>query len=321
MKWNISKIASLLLIAAMPLSAMADFPDRPLKLIVFLPPGSGPDNLARTLGNFMAKRLGQPVIVDNRPGASGSIALTAVAKSPADGYTLGVVASGPMAINVGLIKDLRYSPTKDFTPISQVAVTSNVVVANNDLRVKTPNELVALGKKKDLKYSSGGSGTVTHLAAAEFAYLGKFPGRHIPYKGTAQGVLPIISGEVDFGVYPLPNVASLINDGRLTAIAVASNKRAAHIPNVPTAQEIGFPNYVVDTTYGVIGPANMPKVVVDKLHEVISAALNDAGVKETLTSQGFDAVVSPTPADYGRKIESEIAYWTGVVKRVDATVD
>lgn len=310
-------------LACTALAASAAYPDRPIKVIVFLPPGSGPDNLARVIGAELAKTLQQPVVVENRPGASGGIALGALAKSPADGYTLGVVASGPMAINVGLIKDLPYDPRKDFTAISEVATSPNVLVVGNALGVNSVAELAARGRahKQALTYSSGGSGTVVHLAGAQFSFLTDIDARHIPYKGTPQGIVPVITGEVSYGVYPVPNVASLATEGKLKALAVTSPQRSAQLPDVPTTREAGFPNYTPSVTYGVIGPARLPPDVVARLHAAIVAALGDASVKTSLTRQGFEVGPSSAPEDYRRKIAAEIEQWVPIVQRVGAQVD
>ena len=292
-----------------------DYPARPIQVIVPFAGGSASDVVTRIMLDRMAKSLGQPFIVDNRPGAGGNTGTQAAARIAPDGYALVMSTVGPLAANRTLFKSLGYDPEKDFSPISLFAILPNVVVINSKLPPKTLKEFVAYAKQrpKELNYGSVGVGSSQHLAGAYFEQIAGVQLTHVPYRNIAQYTPDFIAGQVPLGFQFLPNVVGMITSGDARVLAVSSPKRMTALPDVPTAKEAGL-NYETYGWLALLGPAGMPKPVVDRLHKAIEEAVNDPTVRSRFTEQGAEPV-SPGPDELQRFIASETAKWKATIEK------
>jgi len=311
-------------LASAPVAAQttASYPSKPIKLIVPFPPGGSTDILARTLGQKLNEAWGQPVIIDNRGGAGGSIGADLAAKSPADGYTLMMGHIGTLAVNISLYSKLPYDPVKDFTPVSMVAVVPNVLVVNPSQPYKTVPELIAYAKAHPgkLDYSSGGNGSAAQLALEYFKLQSKTFIVHVPYKGTAPSVVDVIGGQVAMTMTGAPAVMPHVKSGRLRALAVSSAKRLDALPDIPTIAEAGIPGFEATQWYGVVAPAGTPPAVVQKLNVEINKIMQSKEMRERLNAEG--AIASPgTPEQFGTYIKAEIVRWAAVIKAAGMKVD
>jgi tripartite-type tricarboxylate transporter receptor subunit TctC len=313
-----------LLIATMMLATVAQaqtYPVRPIKMIVPFPAGGGYDLVARTIAQKYTEDWGQPVVIDNRPGANGNIGTELAAKSPADGYTLILGGIGPHALSVGLYPKLPYDPIKDFEPITLAATQQNLFVAHRSVPVKTVSDLVRLAKSRpgQLTYASTGSGSGQHLAAEQLKQMAGIDMVHVPYKGGPPALSAIMAGEVsvEFNIIllPLPHVKA----GRLTALGVASSRRSQLAPEIPTLAEAGYP-IDIDTWYGLYAPAGISKDLVARLHAEAVKALSPNEVKERLRGQGID-VVAAGPERLAAHNKAEIARWSKLIREAKITID
>ena len=292
-----------------------DYPARPIQVIVPFAGGSASDVVTRIMLDRMAKSLGQPFIVDNRPGAGGNTGTQAAARTAPDGYTLVMSTVGPLAANRTLFKSLGYDPEKDFSPISLFAILPNVVVINAKLPPKTLKELVDYAKQrpKELNYGSVGVGSSQHLAGAYFEQIAGVQLTHVPYRNIAQYTPDFIAGQVPLGFQFLPNVVGMITSGDARVLAVSSPKRMTALPDVPTAKEAGL-NYETYGWLALLGPAGIPKPVIDRLHKAIEEAVSDATVRSRFTEQGAEPV-SPGPDELQKFIASETAKWKAAIEK------
>jgi len=302
-------LAATLLCATTAINAHAqsdNYPNRPVTVIMPFAGGSASDVITRILLNRMSKDLGQPFVVDNRPGAGGNTGTAAAAKVTPDGYTLLVSSSGPLAANKTLFKSLPYEPEKDFTPVSLFAVMPNVVVVNSKLPPKTLGEFITYAKAhpKQLNYGSVGVGSSQHLAGAYFDQVAGVELVHVPYRNIAQYTPDFIEGRVPIGFQLLPNVSVLLQSGDARALAVTSDKRMTALPDVPTTEEAGLKNFQTGAWFALLGPAGMPKPVVDKLYAALAEAVKDPEVQKRLTQQGAEPS-SPGPDHLKKFITSE----------------
>jgi tripartite-type tricarboxylate transporter receptor subunit TctC len=318
-------LRALVLGAAFAFSAAVsaqEYPQKPIKLVVTLSPGSTSDILARTVGEHMAKSLGQPVVVENRPGLGGNIAGEAVAKSPADGYTLLLATISSHGINPSLFAKMPYDAVRDFTPIVALASSPNALIVGPEVPVGSVKELVALVKAKqgDINYSSAGIGTSHHLGAELFGSMIGAKMTHVPYKGSPDAVTAVATGQVTLMVPNIPNALPLAKAGKLKLLAVTTPKRLAWLPDVPTVAESGLPGYEVIAWFGLVAPAGTPPAIVQRLNAEAMKALADPGVRQALTAQGFD-IMGGTPAEFGAFMKSEIDKWGRVVKASGAKVE
>jgi tripartite-type tricarboxylate transporter receptor subunit TctC len=305
--------ASTLFAAAAP--AHAAYPDHPIRWIVPFPAGGAMDNIARTLGEDMSKTLGQAIVVENRPGAGGNIGAEMVARSPADGYTLIIVANG-MAVNPALYGKLSYDPVKDFAPVSLLAVVPNVLVANKaKTPVKTVAEVIASARAKPGKYTyaSAGNGTSIHLAGELFTSMAHVDMLHIPYKGSGPAMTDLLGGQVDYMFDSITSAKPHIDSGKLTAIAVTTSKRSSALPNVPTVAEAGLPGYELSPWFAAFVPAKTPQPVIDALNKAMLVALKKPSVQQRLAGIGAEPIGS-TPAALKDHLAKETAKWGTLIR-------
>jgi tripartite-type tricarboxylate transporter receptor subunit TctC len=310
-------------LACAPFAAQAQaFPSKALTMIVPFSPGGTTDILARVVGQFMSKDLGQPVIVDNRPGAGGNIGTQMVARAAPDGYTLLMGTVGTHAINQSLYKKLAFDPIKDFAPVSRVALVPNLLVANPSQPYKTVKELIAYARANPGKvsFASSGSGTSIHLSGEMFQQMAKVEMQHIPYKGSAPALTDLLGGQTAIMFDNMPSVIGHVRAGKLRPIAVTTPQRSPALPDVPTIAESGVPGYSATSWFGILVPAGTPAPVVARLNASILKALADPEVKKKLAEQGAEAH-GEKPEQFAEFIRTETAKWGQTVKVSGATAD
>ncbi|MNY01359.1 Tripartite tricarboxylate transporter family receptor [compost metagenome] len=320
---NRSLLSALLAAAALAAgTAHAAYPDHPIRWIVPFPAGGAMDNIARTLGEDMSKTLGQAVVVENRPGAGGNIGAELVARAPADGYTILIVANG-MAVNPALYGKLGYDPIKDFAPVSLLAVVPNVLVAN---KAKTPArtvaEVIASAKARPGKYTyaSAGNGTSIHLAGELFTSMAQVDLLHIPYKGSGPAMTDLLGGQVDYMFDSITSAKPQIDSGKLTPIAVTTARRSSALPNVPTLAEAGLPGYELSPWFAAFVPARTPQPVIDALNKAMLEALKKPAVQQRLAGIGAEPIGS-TPAALRDHLAKETTKWGALIKEKGIRAD
>jgi len=321
------KLFFLAVMAAFGLSAAnaADlavtYPTKPIRLIVGFSPGGAADTVGRALAEGLSTRLGQPVVVENKPGANGNIAAEFVARAPGDGYVLYFPSIGH-AVNVSLYKNLPYDSVKDFTAIGSVFSAPNILVVPMSSPFKTVGELIAAGKANPgkLTFASSGSGTSVHLSAVLFEKMAKIDMVHIPYKGTGSAMPDVISGQVDMSFPNLPSGWPQVKAGNLRALGVTTAKRSAAAPTVPTIAESGLPGYDMATWYGLVAPANLPVSIRNQLNKELQSILADPKFKDKLIAQGADPMPG-TPEQFAQFIKSETEKWRKLIAQSNITVD
>ena len=301
--------------------AQAVFPNRVIKVIVPVAPGGGADMVARMVTDKMAHALGTSIIIDNKAGASGSIAAMEVARAAPDGYTLMQCFVATHSTNPAVLK-LKYDPVADFTPVGMMARTSNVLVVGDKHKVKTLPEFLALARSKPgaMSYSSAGSGSATHLIMEYLENQAKVGLVHVPYKGAAPAIQDLLSGQVDAMFPSLTTALPYIKAGKLRALAVASPKRDPVLPDVPTVAEMGFAGFSAIQWWGLCAPAKTPEPVVAKLNK----ALNEALVQPDITQRLSDMAAEPglmSPPQFEAFLKAEVAKWTKLVKDVNLQID
>jgi tripartite-type tricarboxylate transporter receptor subunit TctC len=292
------------------------YPTRPITLVVPVAPGGGADTLARVIADRMSKVLGQPVIVENRPGGNATIATRQVAKSMPDGYYLGVGMSAALAAAPTSMSNIGYDPRTDFSPVGFIAMSPLVVLVHPSLPVQSLQELIALARKEPgkLAYASAGPGGPTHLGAVLLASMTGIKINHIPYKGTGPAITDLLGGHVSMAFTSLPPAVGLIRDGRVRALAVTSATRTAVFPDIPTIAESGLPGYELAPRYGIVAPARTPRAIVDKLNFALRDALASTEVRTRIAAEGAETL-SMTPEEYAADIDREEAKWSKIVKQ------
>jgi tripartite-type tricarboxylate transporter receptor subunit TctC len=324
-----------LIIAAVPLlatsfAAAQAYPNKPIRFIVPYPPGGPLDAVARMLGDKLKDGLGQPVIVDNKPGAGGNIGADAAAKSAPDGYTIVMGAVATHAINPTLFPKMPYDPVKDFAPVSLVASVPNVLILNPDtasrLGIASVKDLVAYAKAHPgkLNYASGGNGSAGHLAGELFKMMAKVSMVHIPYNGAAPAQLGLLAGQTDLMFDNLASATQNIRSGKLKPLAVTTAKRAAALPDLPTMAEAGadkgLASFDINTWFGILAPAKTPAPIVARLNAEVDKALRSADVRERMARLGAEPAPT-TPEQFEALIQSELKKYAAVVKASGAKVD
>ncbi|CPL75103.1 tripartite tricarboxylate transporter substrate binding protein [Bordetella pertussis] len=298
------------------------FPDRPVRLVVPYPPGGGADIFARTLSEPLAAQLGQPVIVENRPGANGIIGTDAVARAAPDGYTILLGNSGPNAINQAIYPDLPYDAVDSFEEVSLIGYTTHVLVVHPGVQARSVTELIALARRSpgQLNFASTGQGGTPHLAGELFKLMTGTDMVHVPYKGASPSNADVIAGQVQLTFNTLPPLMTSIRAGKVRALAVTGKQRSQLLPEVPTIDEAGVAGYDVQTWYGIHAPAGTPAAVVDRLNQALVAVLSNAQVRAALVGQGYEVATS-TPGEFSRMVRDDVAKWRKVVKEAKVKVD
>lgn len=321
LKWGGLMLANLPLLA----EAQDGYPSRPIRLVVPFPPGGSPDILARTLAQKITEATGAAVVVENIPGAGGSLGADRVAKAAPDGYTLLMGHVGTLAFAPALYPNLPYDPVKSFTPVAWVARVPNVMAITPSLPVKNLTEWVAYLKNHpgQVNYGSGGNGSAAHLAVEYFKLATQTFIVHVPYRGTAPSVTDAVAGQVQMVFTGAPAIIPMVKAGKLRAIAVSSPQRLEALPDVPTLAESGIPGlsrFEADQWYGVVAPAGAPAFAIQKLNRIINSSLTSAEVSTRLKSEGAFATPT-TPEAFGQIIHKEIERWRPVVAKASIRAD
>ena len=291
------------------------FPAKTIRIVVTFAPGGANDIIARVVSQRLAEPLGQQVIVDNRGGAGGALGAEQVVRSPADGYTLLLANPGPNAINPVLQPKTPYDPIKDFTMITLMAVSPQVLVIHPSMPVRSAKDLVALAKARpgQINYGSSGIGAITHLGMEFFKARTKTDMVHIPYQGANLSLTGLIGGQISTMFAALGSITNMLGTNKVKAIGVAANARTPLLPEVPTIAESGIKDFEVVNWFGIVGPANMPRPVVDRLNQAINRVVQAPETKERFSNLGFEPR-GGTPEDLDRHIKAEIARWASVIK-------
>lgn len=292
----------------------APYPSKPIRLVVGYAPGGGTDIMARLIGQRLAIELGQPVVIENKPGAGQNIAATQVARAPADGYTL-FLSSSALAINGSLYNSLDYDPVKSFAPVAVFGQSPNLMVVPRALGVNSVAEFVAYAKKnpEHINFSSSGAGSSQHLGGELFRQEASIKATHIAYRGSAPSVQAVLAAEVQYTFVNIPSVMALLSSDKLKVLAITSNKRSALLPDVPTMAEAGMPRMQMAAWYGVLAPVGTPAAVVTRLGAAINHAIRDPAFRAQMEKQGAEPI-EETPAYFARFLSEDIARWQPVVK-------
>ena len=308
---------TLCLLSPAPGSAQA-YPSKPIRFVVPFAPGGTTDILARLIAQRLSEPLRQPVLIDNRPGANGSLGSELVAKSPPDGHTIIMGYLGSLAINPNLYTKLPYDPVRDFAPVTLAASTTQAIAAHPSLPAKSVQELIALARSRPghVTYASAGIGAPSHLAGALFTIMAKIDMVHVPYKGSGAALSDLLGGHVAVSFGGLAAVMPAAKAGKLRVIAIASKARSSAVPQVPTIAESGLPGFDVPSWFGVLAPAGTPREIVERLHAEISRILNAQDVKERLAADGAE-VAATSPDEFAAYIKSEIAKWGAVIRQAN----
>ena len=311
------------LVLASPGALAQGYPAKPVHLLVPLAAGSTADIISRYIGQELSKALGQPVVVENKPGAGGTIAMADLAHAAPDGYTIGFASQGTLVFNQALYATPGYDSLKDFAPISFVGGVSNVMIVPPTSPANSPADIVSEAKAHPgkLTFSSGGSGTSHHLSGVLFAQLTGTDLLHIPYKGAPQGIIAVMTGEVNMGFFNTPTVIAQVRAGKLKPLGVTSLTRSPLLPSVPTLDEQGIKGYEVNTWLGFVAPAGTPPDVVARLNREINHIYTSADAKEKLGPQGFDFLPPRTPEAFRQIIADDLKKWLPLVKASGAKVD
>jgi len=323
LKKTVIAVATLLWLAgAMIMANAADYPSRPITLVVGFPPGGASDILARIVGNKLSSLLGQPVVIDNRPGAGGNVAGEVVAHAAPDGYTLLLGNNAILATNASLYKNVGFDAEKDFAPITLIGTQANVLVVNLDLPAHSLAELIALAKARPgkLNFASSGYGLAAHLAGELFKTEAHIDIVHVPYKGSAPALQDVIAGQDQMMFATTSGAMGVIKGGQVRPLAVTTLKRTASLPDIATIDELAIKGFDATTWHGLVAPAGTPQPIIETLHRASVEALNDPGVRHSLDELGVD-IVGDTPEQFGAYIKSEIPKWAAVIKASGAKLE
>ncbi|MET0209077.1 MAG: tripartite tricarboxylate transporter substrate binding protein [Burkholderiaceae bacterium] len=305
-----------------PLAAGQAYPAKPIRLVAPSTPGDAPDVIARLVADKLTLALGQPVVVENRPGAGGVVGSEAVAKSAPDGYTLIMGNAGSHGINAAVYSKLPYDIQRDFVPVSQVAIAPNVMVINPDVPAKTVAEFIAYAKSQPgkLSYASGGNGSSAHMSMELFKAMAGVDLQHVPYKGSSPALTDLAGGQVAVFIGNMPPTVPLIKAGKLRPLAVTTTKRSALMPELPTIAEAGLPGYETVAWFGVFAPAGTPPDIVNKLSIEIGKIARSPEMRERLVAMGAEPV-GGTPDEFKAVVDRDIAKWKPLAQKVGIKVD
>ena len=320
---KLAKILGLIVLCAAPLPAHGeDYPSRPIRLVVPFPPGGPNDIIGRVLGQKMQELLGQLIIIENRPGAAGVLGTDNVAKAEPDGYSIAIASAGALAISTSLQEKTLYDPLKDLAPITLVAKVPELLVASTTLPAANVRELVALAKAKpgSINYGSTGPGSMPHLAGELLRTSAQIDIVHVPYRGAAPAVNDLIGHQVDIIFLDLPVLLPQIQAGAIKPLAVGGRLRVKSLPDLPTMNEIGYPQIEADNWYGMVAPARTPRAIVTKLNAAAVAAMKAPEVQDKLASQGA-ILIGNTPGEFAAYMASEIQKWAKVVQAAGIKVN
>lgn len=303
--------------------AQSDYPNRPIKLIVGFAPGGSTDIIGRIVAQKLGERLGQTIVVENRAGAGGTIGADATAKAPPDGYTLTLGTTSTHAIAAGAYSKLPYNPVTDFTPISLVAITPYLLVVNPQVPARTLSEFLALAKSQPgkMNYASAGNGTATHLAMEMLKDAAKVDLVHIPYKGNAPADVAILAGDVQAVFGSMPALLQNAKANKVRPLAVGTATRSPALPDVPTVAEQGYPGFEAALWLGIMGPANMPKPVADRLHKEIVAIVGTADFKASMDANGAEPISSKSPDDFREMLRGQVDKYGKITKAIGIKLD
>jgi tripartite-type tricarboxylate transporter receptor subunit TctC len=302
--------------------AADNYPSRPIRLVVPFPPGGATDIITRSIAQKLSEQLGQSVVVDNKPGAGGSIGSDLVAKAAPDGYTILMATTSTHSIGPALNPKLPYNPERDFAPVSLVATSPNLLVVTPTIPVNNLKEFIAYAKAHpgQLNYASSGTGTIVHLSGELFKSMTGLDMVHVPYKGTALAIPDLINGQVTMIFDNIVSAMPQVKSGKVKVLAISSAKRSSLVPDVPTMAEAGLPGYTSDTYFGVFAPPGTPKEIVDRLSRELAKAVNAPDVKERLAGQGAEAV-GGSPADLAQAVRADAEKWGKVIKNAGVKVE
>ena len=315
--------AAAALVDSAPAVAQSDYPNRPVKLIVGFAPGGSTDIVGRIVAQRLGEKLGQPVVVENKAGAGGTLGADATAKSPADGYTLTLGTTSTHAIAAGAYSKLPYNPVDDFTQISLVAITPYLLVVNPQVPAKTLPEFVTYARSQagKLNYASAGSGTATHLAMEMLKDAAKLDIVHVPYKGNAPADVAILAGEVQAVFGSMPALLQNTKAGKVRPLAVGTATRSPALPEVPTVAEQGYPGFEAALWLGIMGPANMPKPVVDRLHKALTEIVAMPEFKTAMDANGAEPLASKSPGEFREMLRTQVDKYVKITKAIGIKLD
>ena len=309
--------ATLAALLTLPLATLAQpsYPARAITLVVPFAPGGGTDSIARDIAKNLGERLGQPVVVDNRGGAGGAIGAAAVAKAPADGYTL-LFATSTFITNAAVEAKLPYDPLKDFAPVAMIGRGPLLLVASRQVGATSVAQLVAAAKAQPqgLNYCSAGNGSINHLAGEMFRQRAGLELTHVPFKGSGPATVELLAGRVDLFFATVPTILAQVREGKLPLLAVTSARRSPLFPDTPTVAEAGLPGFEVGTWWGVLAPGKTPKAIVDALNRAVNEAAAAEPMPGRLEHEGASAV-RLTPAAFGEELRKELALWRGIAAK------
>lgn len=300
----------------------APYPSKPIRLVIGFAAGGAADYVARAMSESFSKALGQPMVVDNRPGNGSSIAAELVAKAPADGYTLLIASPSSISVNPALNPKLAYQPS-DLLPVTKITTSPLVLAVNPSTGINTVPELIAAAKKDPdkLNYSTSGNGSAPHLGAALFTLLTGAQMTHVPYKGGSLAIQSVMAGDTQVTFGTSPSVLPMAKGGRLKVIAVSTRERSPLVPDLPGMREAGLPEYNLEFWYGVFVPAATPPAVVRKIHEAAATAMQQPQVKASLAREGTEVSLSSSPQDFSRFLVEDGKFWVDLVKNAKVKVE
>jgi tripartite-type tricarboxylate transporter receptor subunit TctC len=295
--------------------AQTSYPNKPIRLIIPFSPGGVTDTSGRIIADYLSKKMGQQVVPDNRPGASGNIGSYVAATAEPDGYTLLLVLDGTFVINPHVYEKVPFNPVRDFAPVGKIGDSTIILVANPDVRVKSLAEVIALSKsrKAGLSYGTSGTGSITHISGELLKQRSGANLTHVPYKGGGPAVVDVLAGHIPLAFASAASIQGYLKSGKLVPIGVPSGKRSRQYPELPTFAESGVPNFDINSWVGLVAPARTPKPILQRLNTELNAALNDPEVREKLAGSGISATPG-TPESFGDVIRTELAFYGPVVK-------